>query len=96
MRMCKTPFNQRCLTKVFNKSYQDLDERDLKISLEELCKIFHSDSNDEEDVSPTDEESEFLSKAYNLSKSVPRQTGRTKWRAKAGHAPDMLPEPWKV
>ena len=40
----------------------------------------------------TDEQWELLNKAYKLSKSVPRQTGRTKWRAQAGHAPDMLPE----
>ena len=36
IRMCKTPFNQKCLSKVFNKSYQDLDERYLKISFDSM------------------------------------------------------------
>ena len=75
IKMCKNAIQSAMLDKVFNKSYQDLDERDLKKSLEELCKIFHLDSNDEDEISPTDE-SEFLSKMYHFSKSVPRQIGR--------------------
>ena len=32
----------------------------------------------------------LLKKAYLLSKSVPRQTNRTKWREKSGYQPNML------
>ena len=49
IRMCKTPFNQYCLSKVFNKSYQDLDNRHLKFLFKELCEIFESDSTLEND-----------------------------------------------
>ena len=91
IRMCKTPFNQHCLSKVFNKSYQDLDRRYLKISFKELCEIFKSDSfleNDEFVIS--EEQLALLNKAFALSKEVPTQSGRNRWRAKPGHAPNML------
>ena len=40
----------------------------------------------------TDDEELILSKAYVLSKSVPRQSGRNRWRERAGFAPNMLSE----
>ena len=93
IRMCKTPFNQHCLSKVFNKSYQDLDKRYLKISFKELCEIFKSESTlENDDFEISEEQQALLNKAYALSKSIPRQSGRNRWRLKAGHAPNMLTE----
>ena len=40
----------------------------------------------------TDDEDLILSKAYVLSKSVPRQSGRNRWRERAGFAPNILSE----
>ena len=38
------------------------------------------------------EDKNLLQSAYLLSKSVPRQTNRTKWRGDTGYGPDMLQE----
>ena len=93
------PFNQHCLSrKAEEKSYQSIEERSLKISFKEIQKLFQKAgenacvSPDEEESVLNDEQTTLLKKAYALSKSVPRQSGRNKWREKAGFNPNMLTE----
>ena len=98
LKMCKMPFNQHCLSrKEEEKSYQSIEERSLKISFKEIQKLFqkageNSVSPDEEDAVLNDEQTTLLKNAYALSKSVPRQSGRNRWREKAGFNPNMLTE----
>jgi hypothetical protein len=93
LKMTRMPFNQHAMSKkIFDKSYQEMDQRSLKISFQELCELFQKDNHCEIAVELTEDEQLFLNKAYALSKSVPRQSGRNRWREKAGFAPNMLSE----
>ena len=93
LKMCRMPFNQHSQSKkTFDKSYQEMDQRYLKVSFKELCELFQKDHSHSETPELTDDEQVILKKAYALSKSVPRQSGRNRWREKAGFAPNMLSE----
>lgn len=95
-RMCKTPFSQYVATKVRDKGYQQLsDEKRLELPFKELLEIFdvgRKSSHEEETHTEVYSEAclSELKRAYLLSKSVPRQTNRSKWREASGHAPNML------
>ena len=54
--------------------------------------MFKSDDKVVEEPELTDDQITILKKAYALSKSVPRQSGRNRWREKSGFAPNMLIE----
>ena len=93
LRMCEMPFNQYCKTKVRDKGYQALGERDMRLTIQDMKEIFSVKKEDSEPTTADAEddcESPILKQAYYISKSVPRQSNRCKWRQKSGHAPDML------
>ena len=74
------------------KTYQEIEERTLKIPFKELSELFKHTSNVVQEPELTEDQITLLKKAYASSKSVPRQSGRNRWREKAGHASNMLLE----
>ena len=100
LRMSQMPFCQETKDSVQDKGYQQLEGSRCKISVKDLKEIFQFAQRErfqEEQqqpskhiVEPSDEDKIILKKAYLLSKSVPRQTNRTKWREKSGYQPNML------
>ena len=91
IKMCDTPFNQYSKIKKRDQGYQALRDGELKLSVRDLKDIFsESEDKKELDVQLTDGEIKILNHAFNLAKSVPRQSNRCKWREKAGFAPNML------
>ena len=94
LRMCAMPFNQYCKTKLRDKGYQALDERDTPLTIQEFKDIFYVRKKGKKESTPADAEenrdSPILKQAYYISKSVPHQSNRWKWRQKSGFAPDML------
>ena len=94
MRMCKLPFSQYTKTKLRDKGYQEVDPRKVSMSLKEFLEIFsysEGSSSDENTASTvTDDQNKLLKKANLLTKYVPRNSGRNRWRAAAGHAPTMI------
>ena len=96
LKMTKMDFNQHCFTrKDSKKSYQVLEKRNLKLTIQDLCQIFHSDAPFETSTScpvTSEDDDVVLKRAFALSKSDPRQIGRNRWRENHGYAPNMLPE----
>ena len=98
MKMCETPFHQYTKVKLRDKGYQEINPAlKSKVSLDDLSTLFSNKAKKREEsralatsLSPADEQ--VLKTAWLLSKSVPRQTNRAKWRAQSGHAPNMLME----
>ena len=91
MRMCKLPFNQHTKTKLRDKGYQSLESREVPMSLKEFKEIFHYGKpvvQPEENVSQADQQ--LLKRAHLLSKYVPRQSSRNRWRAMSGQTPSMI------
>ena len=74
------------------KTYQEIEERTLKIPFKEHSELFKHTSNVVQAPELTEDQVTLLKKAYASSKSVPRQNGRNRWREKAGHATNMLLE----
>lgn len=95
MKMCDTPFEQYTKVKLRDKGYQEINPAlKSKVSLD-LSKVFSKKGKSEEKtlsslLSPEDEK--ILKTSWLLSKSVPRQTNRSKWREKSGYRPNMLME----
>ena len=56
--------------------------------MKEIFRNFQDAQEPVEDIS--DGDMKILKYAFNLAKSVPRQSNRCKWRAKSGYMPDML------
>ena len=95
LRMCEMPFCQYTKEKLQDKGYQQIEGNRCKISIHELREIFSLSEKEnckEISVDVTEEDGNLLRKAYLKSKSVPRQTNRTKWREKSGFSPNMLLE----
>ena len=97
MRMCDLPFCQYTKTKLRDKGYQEVDRRNRQVSmsLSEICEIFrYSDqsTSDNKEITKaiTDGQKQLMKKAYLLTKYVPRQSGRNRWRASAGQVPTMI------
>ena len=91
IRMCEMPFCQYTKEKLQDKGYQQIEGDRCKINIKELREIFafsQEEGCSESDV--TDEDEHLLKKAYLLSKSVPRQSNRAKWRERSGFQPNML------
>ena len=84
LKMTKMDFNQHCFTrKDSKKSYQVLEKRNLKLTIQDLCQIFHSDAPSETSTScpvTSEDDDVVLKRAFALSKSDPRQIGRNRWR----------------
>ena len=95
LRMSKMPFCQYVKDSVQDKGYQQIEGDRCKISVKDLQEIFDFSQKEcyREKVPDLPEEDKLLvKKAYLLSKSVPRQTNRAKWREKSGFQPNMLLE----
>ena len=79
--------------KVWDKGYQDIEHNRFPITVETLKKVLaHSNKEDylEVDTEIPPEDDLLVVKACLLSKSVPRQSNRAKWREKSGYNPNML------
>ena len=95
MRKCKMPFSQYTKDSIQDKGYQQIEGDRCSLSKEELDEIFFIKNEEdcmEEAKVQSSEEAIILKKAFLLSKSVPRQTNRTKWRERSGFGPNMLVE----
>lgn len=100
LRMSKMPFCQRVKDSVQDKGYQDIDGGSCKISVKDLKEIFEFSKKESYTKSTSrrsqadipEEDKIMIKKAYLLSKCVPRQTNRSKWREKSGYQPNMLSE----
>ena len=95
LRMCQMPFCQDTKEKLQDKGYQQIEGNRCKISIHELREIFSLSEKEnckEISVDVTEENGNLLRKAYVMSKSVPRQSNRAKWREKSGFQPNMLVE----
>ena len=103
MRMCKLPFCQYVKSKIRDKGYQEVDtarENQISMSLKEFREIFSysacststSDSSDNNSSlrECNDEDKQVVKKAHLLTKYVPRQSGRNRWRAAATQVPTMI------
>ena len=92
MRMSKLPFNQHVKTKLRDKGYQTLESRQVPMSLKEFKEIFSyaAPVKINQHLRVTDDCQQVLKKARLLSKHVPRQSSRTKWRADSGQTPTMI------
>ena len=88
-------FCQYVKDSVQDKGYQEIEGDRCKISVKDLKEIFDFSQKEgyrEEVPEISAEDTLLLHKAYLLSKSVPRQTNRAKWREKSGFQPNMLLE----
>lgn len=95
MRKCKMPFSQYTKDKIQDKGYQQIEGDRCTLTKEELEEVFFlkkKEDSMEESIEMSAEDANLLKKAFLLSKSVPRQTNRTKWRERSGFAPNMLLE----
>ena len=94
IQMCKTPFIQDLKTSIHDKSYQELDHQGVELSYGELSEIFKPSTRsqviEDEHSIERSAKSAILKRAYLLSKSVPRQSNRSKWREASGYQPNML------
>ena len=97
MRMCKLPFCQYTKTKLKDKGYQEVDTRQnqVSMSLSEFCEIFNYPARSTPDdaitvATTTDDQNQLVKKAHLLTKYVPRQSGRNRWRPAAGQVPTMI------
>ena len=91
--MCNTPFNQYSKVKKRDQGYQAVGKRDIPLTIDDIKEIF-SDSVQKQAENPTviENDQKILRCAFNLAKSVPRQSNRCKWREKSGYAPNLLQE----
>ena len=99
MNMCETPFHQYQKVKVRDKGYQELNPAlKSKLKLNDLREIFSrnlsgkSNKGNSSEVEVSEEDKCVLKSFYHLSKSVPRQTNRCKWRAAAEQTPNLPAE----
>ena len=100
LKMCDLNFCQKVKTKLRDESYQQLDEQQKsKLELSDIWEVLLRDrsskNGDEAQNDPTmveseSEEQNILKQAFLLTKSVPRQSNRAKWKEQSGHAPTML------
>ena len=93
LKMANVPFGQHEKEKVRDKGYQDIEHNRFPITVETLKKVLaHSNKEDylEVDIEIPPEDDLLVKKACLLSKSVPRQSNRAKWREKSGYNPNML------
>ena len=91
IKMCDAPFNQYVKVKKRDQGYQAIRKGDTKLTLDDLKEIFHESG--ERNVEPraeSESDTVTLKCAFNIAKSVPRQSNRCKWREKSGFAPNML------
>ena len=92
-KMADVPFCQHEKEKVCDKGYQDIQHGRFPLIMDSLRKVIsHSNIENliEVDQLLTEDDEIVLKKVYLLSKSVPRQTNRAKWREKSGYKPNML------
>ena len=95
MRKCKMPFYQYTKDSIQDKGYQQVEGDRCRLTKKELEEIFFIKDQEDCMEDPPDLSTEgklLLKKACLLSKSVPRQTNRTKWRERSGFGPNMLVE----
>lgn len=97
IRMTDTPFCQYTKVKLRDKGYQSLvDTGKVKLSAKQIMEIFKISSdpneNDQDEENHSEEDKALLQKAYLLTKSVPRQSNRCKWRESSGYQPNLLRE----
>ena len=95
MRMCKLPFCQYTKDSLQDKGYQQIEGDRCVLTKQELQELFAIKEKEDciEDITeiPADEDN-MVMKAYLVSKSVPRQSNRAKWRESSGYQPNMLLE----
>ena len=90
LRICKMPFNQKIKEKLRDKGYQDLIGNRVQIPSKDLKEIFSYNMMEEETGEIADDDHNLLKKANLISRSVPRQTSRAKWREKSSYGPNMF------
>ena len=89
LKMANVPFCQHEKEKVWDKGYQDIDHNRFPITVETLKKVL-AHSNKEDYLEVDIEIPLLVKKTCLLSKSVPQQSNRAKWREKSGYNPNML------
>ena len=90
--MRKMPFNQTVKEKSRDEGYQDLQGSRCTISLRDLKEIYMYSEVEKVEEDLSEDDRNLLKKANLISRSVPRQSNRTKCREQSGHQPNMLSE----
>ena len=93
--MCEKPFHDYTKVKIRDKGYQEINPAlKSKVELDDLQELFQVDqkNDDDEDTVVTPDDKDVVHTAFLLSKSVPHQTNRCKWREKSGFTPNLLQE----
>ena len=94
MRCIDLPFNQYAKVKLRDKGYQQLDDDfKSKLDMDGFWDIYVKGKEKESvdsTVKPTDDQKRILRQAYLLTKSVPRQSTRSKWKEASGYEPNLL------
>ena len=88
--MCEMPYNQKIKEKLQDKGYQDLHGNRCPISLKDMKEIFMYNEVEEVENDISEDDMTLLKKANLISRSVPRQSNRAKYREKSGFEPNML------
>ena len=91
LRMCDVPFSQEIKSKLRDKGYHDEQEKSkLKLSLRQLKEIFRNADVNNEDIPATDLQKNTLKKANLLTKCVPRNALRSRYRETGNFHPDLM------
>ena len=91
IKMTNAPFNQYVKVKKRDQGYQAIRKGDTKLTLSDLREIFQqTKGSNVEHRAESESDTAILKCAFNIAKSVPRQSNRCKWREKSGYAPNML------
>ena len=92
LKLCNLNFCQKVKVKLRDKSYQHIDDQQKSVlDAGDLWDILglgqKKDEQGRYEVDPAD--AKVLQHAYLVTKAVPRQSNRAKWKDQSGHAPTM-------
>ena len=92
LKLCNVNFCQKVKVKLRDKSYQHIDEEQKSVldpsDLWEILGLGRKRSI-EDGVESDPNDAKILQHAYLVTKAVPRQSNRAKWKDQSGHAPTM-------
>ena len=92
LKLCNVNFCQKVKVKLRDKSYQHIDEEQKSVldphDLWEILGLGQKRTN-EDSVELDPKDAKILQHAYLVTKAVPRQSNRAKWKDQSGYGPTM-------